>query len=357
MAYRRMLYRLLRVAERANDLRVFPMSGRVVGVRGGRCFVGDQPRAVAEASPIELDADATTHLYVDDSGTVVTSTTGLPADRSTFIPLAEAVTNSDTITQLTDLRGESLLQAQSAALAGITATADEINTALDGAAATVTATNLSTLTTSPLTNADNLHRHLSTSQDVDGPATVTFANFSSDASATTQLSFSMPVAMPAATLLMLDRTTGYLQQSYQDQAYHLVGMTSLQWSHSGALSASATAQLAGTVALNGEVVAVVLSTGLNTQSSDTSDGLSLDVLVNGSALTTAPAVLTSAAGIGFQSTAQAAGTSPTLATTGAQHVNRGDLVTLDLTYTANGTVTQQPAHVGVLVVIKAKRPI
>ena len=79
--------------------------------------------------------------------------------------------------------------------------------------------------------------------------------------------------------------------------------------------------------------------------------------MNGSALTTAPATLTPADGIGFQSTGQGAGSAPTLSTTGAQNVIRGDLVTLDLTYTANGTVTQQPTHVGVLVVIKADRPL
>jgi len=79
MSYRRMLYRLLRAAERANDLRVYAMGGRLVGVRAGRCFVGDLPRDVAEPSPIELAADATTHLYVNQSGVVTTSTTGLPA--------------------------------------------------------------------------------------------------------------------------------------------------------------------------------------------------------------------------------------------------------------------------------------
>lgn len=356
MAYRRMLYRLLRASERANDLRVYAMGGRMVGVRAGRCFVGDQARDVAEAVPIELDADATTHLYIDAAGTVATSTTGLPADRSRFIPLAQVATDSDSITQLTDLRGEALLQAQSAALAGITATNQEINDALDGIGPEVTAVNLTALTSGSFSSADSHHRHVMTSQSVDGPATVTLANFSSDAAATMQLSFSLPSAMPDATTLAVDRMTGYLTQRHLGQAYHLIGATTLGWSHSGALSSDATAQLVGTVPVSGEVVAIVLSCGLNMQSSISADGLTLDVFVNGSALTTSPATLTSADGVGFQSTDQGAGSSPTLATTGAQNVNRGDLITIDLSYTANGTVTQQPTHAGVLVVMKANRP-
>ncbi len=357
MAYRRMLYRLLRATERANDLRVYAMGGRTVGVRGGRCFVGDQPRVVSEPSPIELAADSTTHLYVNTAGTIVTSTTGLPADRATFIPLAQVTTNASSITQLIDLRGEAMLQAQTAALAGITASAQEINDAIDGIGSDVTAANLTLLTDGPLSTADTLHRHLTNTQNVDGPANYTFINDSADAAATVELGFNLPSAMPDATRLGVDRATGFLTQTYLGQTCHLVGVTALNWSHSGAFSSSVTAQLVGTVPVSGEVVAVILSCGLNTQSSDSGDGLTLDVYVNGSLLTTSPATLTSADGIGFQSTDQGAGSEPTLATTGAQNVTRGDLVTLDLAYTANGTVSQQPTHVGVLIVIKAQRPI
>lgn len=356
IAYRRMLYRLLRSAERANDLRVFEMGGRTIGVRAGRCFVGNQPRAIDEAGPIELDASATTHVYVNSSGVVWTSTTGLPADRATFIPLAEVVTDADHVTQLTDLRGEALLQAQTAALAGITATSQEISAALDGVGPGVTAANLTTLTAGWDSTADAAHRHLTQGQDVDAPAVFTFSNLSANAAANVRLDFYLPNAMPDATALAVDRGNGFLQQSYLGKAYHLVGATALNWSHSGALSASATAQLVGAVPIGGEVVAVVLSCGLNTQSSDSGDGLSLDAFVNGSALTTAPATITSADGVGFQSTDQGAGSAPTLATSGAQNVNRGDLITLDLTYTANGTVSQPPTHVGVVVVVKAGRP-
>lgn len=356
-AYRRMLYRLLRATERANDLRVYPMGGRLVGVRAGRCFVGHQPRDVASPSPIELAADVTTHIYVDDAGAIVTSTTGLPADRATFIPLAQAVTDSDSITQLTDLRGEAILQAQTAALAGITATANEINQAIGGIDPSVTAANLSLLTGGALSTADAQHRHLSTGQDVDGPATVAFTNLSTDASATIGIEFAIPLAMPDVTRLQVDRSNGYLTQSHLGDTYHLLGATSLYWTYAGPLNLTQTSQLAGCIPVDGEVVAVILSARLNTQSSDAADGLALDAYVNGNALTATAASLPANAGSGFRSTDRGDGAAATLVTNGAQHVRRGDLITIDLMYTANGTVSQEPTDLGALVVVKASQPI
>lgn len=356
-AYRRMLYRLIRATERANDLRVYPMGGRMVGVRAGRCFVGDQPRDIAAPSPIELAADATTHLYVDSAGTIVTSTTGLPADRATFIPLAQATTDSSSVTQLNDLRGEAVYQAQTAALAGITASADEINQALEGIDPNVTAANLSLLTGGSLSTADSQHRHLSTGTDVDGPATISFSNLSNDAAATIGMEFGLPSVMPDVTRLGVDRANGYLQQTHLGESYHLLGATALQWTHSDTFSSTVTGQLVGSVPVSGEVVALILTTRLNTQSSDTADGLSLNASVNGNALTSAPATLTANAGSGFRSTDQGDGGAATLVTTGAEDVSRGDLITIDLAYTANGTVSQQPTDIGVLVVVKANAPI
>lgn len=356
-AYRRMLYRLLRAAERANDLRVYDSGGLQVGVRGGRCFVGDQPRTIAPSDPISLAADSTTHLYIDIEGTIQTSTTGLPADRATFIPLAEVTTNASAVTQLIDLRGEAMLQAQTAALAGITASADAINQALDGIGAGVTAANLDTLTAGPDSTADAQHRHLSTDQDVDGDALVLFSNLSTDASANIGLALYLPNALPDACRLQIDRSNGYLQQSYLGQANHLVGATALQWTHPGALTASASGQLVGSVPIPGEVVAIILSARLNTQSSDPGDGLSLSAAVNSASLTATPAGLTSADGSGFRCTDQGDGTPAAIVSNGTQAVARGDLITLDLTYTANGTVSQPPTDVAALVVIKAGQPI
>ena len=357
VAYRRMLYRLLRVAERANDLRVYAMGGRMVGARAGRCFVGDQARMLSETGPLELSADSTTHIYVNESGVVATSTSGLPADRATFIPLAEAVTDADSITQLTDLRGEAMLQAQTAALAGISATADEINRALDGIGGNVDATNLTLLTAGNDSTADTLHRHLSCGQDVDGPAAFTLNNLSSDAAANVGLELYLPNVFAGPSRLDIDRNNGFLRQTHLSATYHLVAMSPVQWNHTGAFTTSVTGQLAGSVPVAGEIVAVVLSCRLNTQSSDSADGLSLDAYVNGSALTAGAGSLTSTNGAGFRSTDRGDGSAPTLVTSGVEDVSRGDLITIDLTYTANGTVSQQPTDVGVLVVIKAGRPL
>lgn len=356
MAYRRMLYRLLRASERANDLRVFEVGGRSIGVKAGRCFVGALPRDLAEAGPIELDADATTYVYVDEAGAVTTSTTGLPADRATFIPLAEVFTDADSITGMTDLRGEAILQAQSAALAGITATASEINQALDGIEGDVTAAALSALTGGFDSTVDSLHRHLATTQDIDGTATVKIANASTDASANIGLLLSLPAVMPDSTQLDVDRDNGFFRQSYLGTYYHLVGVTGVQWAHTGTFSSSITGQLAGVVPVAGEVVALILSCRLNTQSSDSADGLSIAGYVNGNALTGAAGSLTSNDGSGFRSTDQGDGTAATIVSSGTEQVGRGDLISFDLTYTANGTVSQQPTDVGVIAVIKAGQP-
>jgi len=357
MAYRQMLYRLLRATERANDLRVYPIGGRMVGVRAGRCFVGDEPRDVAEPSAIELAADATTHLYVNTSGTITTSTSGLPADRSSFIPLAQVLTDADSVTQLTDLRGEAMLQAQTAALAGITASSDEINQALDGIASEVTAAALSALTAGAESNADSLHQHLFTVQDIDGPATVTLANYSSDAAANIGLNLSMPNLLAGDSRLDVDLSNGFIRQTYLGDTYHLLGGSDLQWSHAGAFSSTVTGQLVGGVPISGEIVAVVLSCRLNTQSSDSGDGLALDAYVNGAALTAVSGSLTASDGSGFRSTDQGDGSSASLVTSGVEDVSRGDVITIDLTYVNNGAVSQQPTDVCVMFVIKADRPI
>lgn len=356
LQYRRMLHRLLRASERANDLRVYPAGGRMVGVRGGRCFVGAQPRSVAAVEPIELDADATTHLYIDTAGEVQTSTAGLPADRATFIPLAEATTDADHVTSLTDLRGEAMLQAQTAALAGITASAEEINRALDGAGTTVTAAHLDTLTAGAASTADTLHRHLDTAQTVDGEAAVRLTNLSAHADATVALDFSLPNVLADATHLNVDRATGFLQQRHLGVTRSLVCSSSVQWVLTGTPGLGPTPHLVGAVPIAGTVTDVVLSCGDNTVSTDPADGVSARVLVNGNALTTTNPALTDADGPGFVSTDQGAGTPAVITAGGAQDVARGDLLTVELTTTANGTVTQAPTGLALLVVIRSARP-
>src|SRR5690554_4821562 len=81
LLYRRMLHRLLRATERANDLRVYQSGDLSVGVRAGRCFVADDAVTFAGAEHIALDANGTTWLWLDEQGAVQTSNEGLPSDR------------------------------------------------------------------------------------------------------------------------------------------------------------------------------------------------------------------------------------------------------------------------------------
>ncbi|MEM9019325.1 MAG: hypothetical protein AAGC44_02080 [Planctomycetota bacterium] len=353
LSFRRMLHRLLRVAERGNDLRVYPLGGRLVGVYGGRCFVGDQAREVAPVTSLELTSDATTHLYLDINGDIAASTAGLPADRATFIPLAEVTTDAEAVTQLTDLRGEALLQAQTAALAGITASAESINLALDGAAASVSASNLTALTAGAQSSADSLHRHVNTTQTVAGQATVGFSNLSSDPAAQVALALDLPNLLPDAVRLRIDPTTGTFQQNHQGVTYGLLGVADLGYRHHGDLTASLTDQLIGAVPVAGRVTDIVLSCGLNITSSDPTDGLTATAKVNGNVLTTTASALSSADGVGMVSTAQGDGTPATLKTDTTPDVVRGDVLTLDLDLTTSGTVSQWPRHVAVLVIVRA----
>lgn len=356
LQFRRMLHRLLRASERTNDLRVYPAGGRMIGVRGGRCFVGQQPRVVAPVEPIELGASATTHLYIDDAGTLQTSTVGLPTDRATYIPLAEATTDADTVTQLVDLRGEAILQAQTAALAGITATAEEINRALDGAGSTVTAAHLDSLTAGAQSSAETLHRHLDTVQQVDGEAAVRLTNLSGHADANIALDFSLPGVLADATHLRIDRATGFLEQRHLGVTRSLVGATHVQMLKPGTLKVAVSENFAGLVPATGTVSTAILSCGTNTESSDSTDGVSARVFVNGSRVTTTDPSLTAADGPGFVSTDQGAGTPAVIDSGAVSQVQRGDVLTVEVDYSPAGTVTQKPADVAVLIVIRAERP-
>ncbi|XAL97947.1 hypothetical protein OT109_10080 [Phycisphaeraceae bacterium D3-23] len=356
LEFRRMLHRLLRAGERANDLRVYHAGGRMVGVRGGRCFVGEQARVVAAQEPIELDAMDTTHLFIDAAGTVQVGTAGLPADRATFIPLAVATTDANTVVSLTDLRGEAMLQAQTAALAGISATSEEINRALDGAGSTVTASNLDVLTAGSQSSANAQHRHTDTSQTVDGESAVQITNLSSDPAATVSLDFSLPNLLPDATHLVVDTSSGTLRQRHMNVTRSLVGSATVQHVVDGVLSVGVTTELAGVVPITGTVSSVVLSCRVNTESSVLADGVSARVMVNGSALTTSDPELTSADGAGFASTDQGSGTAGVIDAGGVADVSRGDVVTVQWTYSPTGTITQAPTDVAVLVVIRAALP-
>lgn len=355
LEFRKLVHRLLRAAERANDLRVYQDGDLSVGVRPGRCRIGETSLNHAGATGHAIAADTTTYLWLDDAGSVQ-SGAALPSDRTTFVPLAEVTAGPAAIDAVTDLRGEALLHIASHTTLGLTATPAEINQALDGIGASVTALALTFLCDGPTSSADALHQHTQMADDTAGTARFLLLNDSADAAANIALRLSLPAALPADTDLLVNRANGFLQQAYDGTAYNLVGSVHVQHLHAGTLTASTTGVLLGAVPIGGVVSDVVLSVGGNIVSSDAADGIAAAVYVNGAALLDTPPALTSADGPGFASTAQGDGTPATVKSDTTEQVQRGDTLTVDLTRTANGAITSEASDVAVMVVIRADQP-
>ncbi|MEM6551157.1 MAG: hypothetical protein AAF750_03420 [Planctomycetota bacterium] len=353
--FRRLVHRLGLAAARSNDLRVYEAGPLAVGINAGRCLIADQAYDLAEQPSITLPSNTTTNLYIDTNGALQTTADPFPTDRGTHLRLATVITDEQAITQLQDLRGESLYQTPSATLLGLTATPSEINQALTGINPTVNADFLNILTGGPDQTADNLHQHLATSQTVDGRASITMANFSFDPAASVALQFNLPFLQAGPTFLELAPDHTYLQQTTANASYPLVGSTHLAHTHAGPLNASTTGSLIGPVPIHANVVNVVLSAATNTQSPTTTDGISATVYANGQPLTSTHPSLTAADGSGFRCTDAGDGT-PALINTANAAVNRGDLLTVDLNLTDTGPVTQAPTDLAVLVVMRPTLP-
>lgn len=356
LEFRRLVHRMLRAFERANDLRVYQDGDATFGVRPGICRVNDQAVDFAGVENQAVTLNATTYVWIDDAGAIQTSTTSFPTTATTYLGLAIITADSDAITSVDDRRGEAFLQSPTAATLGLTATADEINQALDGINPTVSALTLNALTAGALVANDPLHTHIQSPQDVAGTASFTFRNDTSDSQGNYAIVFSLPNLTNDDTALELDSTDRWLQQRRGSTTYHLLGAATVQHYIAGNITATLTDQMIGCVPVDGEVTAVVLSIADNIVSSDSSDGISLDIKVNDSSILTTKAQLTANAGSGFRCTDQGDGTSAVITAGGQQDVTRGDILTCDLTYTANGTVTTNPSDVAILVVIRAAKP-
>jgi hypothetical protein len=239
---------------------------------------------------------------------------------------------------------------------GLTVNAGSINQALDGITSSVVAAALNTLTEGRHSDADLYHRHSELEYDQAGEAQLALQNVSTDAQANMKLSFSLPGQVPSASDLLLNPDTGFLRQRHDGATYELVGTVHREYRQAGTLTSSITGGLIGSVPIDGEVVDLVLSAGANIESSDSSDGVSAPVYVNGSLLTTTAPQLTSAAGSGFRCTDRGDGTAAGLKTDGTAQVQRGDVLTVDLTRTVNGSVSQQMRDLVLLVVIQPSKP-
>ncbi len=310
----------------------------------------------AGMSGVAIADNASTHVWLDDAGNIQTGTAGLPADRTTFLPLAEIVTSSSVIQTLTDLRGEAMQATPSLAALNISATANALNQTLDGIDANVTAAALNQLVDGSTSTADSLHRHLSIYQDMAGEAGFRLINDSADASANVALQLSLPQALPADVRLRVNRDNGFIEQCYGATSYNLVGSVHPQYTHGGDLSASRTGELIGAVPVAGIVSDVILSIGSNIDSTDSADGVAAVVKVNNVTLTSTDPAITAADGTGFVSTDQGDGAAAVVKSDGTEQVQRGDILTVDLTRTANGTINAEAHDVVVVVVIRADQP-
>jgi len=356
LAFRRLIQRALLSTQRANDLRVYQEDDLQVGLRSGRCFIGDTALDVAATEGIAMIPNTTTHLWVDAAGSVQTGTAGLPADRATFIPLAQITTGASTITEVSDLRGETFLQAGNPQALGLTATADEINQALNGISANVTAAKLSALTGGSLSIADAHHGHNTFVYDTDATAYFNLINDNTGTNTNIAVRLSLPEHLGFDTALSVNKTNGLLQQTYSSNTFNLVGATHQAFTHEGALTATLTNKLVGVVPIDGTVTDVILCTGTNLQSSTSTDNLSATAKVNSTSLCNTNPSLASVAGAGFRCTDQGDGVTAVVKSDGTQNVSRGDLLTVDITRTAAGTVSIEAADVAVLVVIRVNQP-
>ncbi len=356
LEFRRLVQRVLAVAGRANDLRVYQDGELAVGVRAGRCYVGGGARDYAGVSGLAIAPSATTQVWMDSAGAIQSGTGGFPGDRTVYVPLAEVVADATAITGVDDRRGEAFLQVTDLGMLGISSTAVEIDQVINGVAGTVDSAALNTLTGGPLSTADSEHRHVQVMQGVDGEAYFSLINNDVGASANMGLVLSLPGRLADDTVLIVDPGSGYLTQRFDGAAYHLVGSVHVQVRHEGALTGAVSGRVAGVVAIEGVVSDVILSVGTNIESSTSTDGIDAVVKINGVAVTTTSPGLKSGDGTGFRSTSQGDGVAGIIKTDGTEDVARGDVVTVDLNRSVSGSVTQEASDVVVLVVVRAKRP-
>lgn len=355
LAFRRLVQRTLLAAQRANDLRVYQQGDRTLGVRPGRYTLGTQSLEFAGIENLELPVNSTTWLWIESDAQIHLGSS-LPTTPGQALPLAVAVTGSQAIVSLSDRRGQTFLLRPTLATLGLSSTPETINRLTDGLDATATAESINRITGGPHSDASNDHSHQVQSQSVDGMAYFTFSNDSEEPGSGAALALSLPYLMGDSLILKMDTTHGFLIQSYEGLDYHALGVAHAMLPLAGTIGASITGRLIGAVPASGQVTDIFLSLGTNLQSSQSTDGITATVKVNGTTLTTTSPKLTSAAGAGFRSTARGQGTAGVIKTDGTANVQRGDLLTLDLTRSVSGTISSEAADAVVLVIIRVSAP-
>lgn len=356
LEFRRLVQRLLLAAQRANDLRVYADGDLSIGVRPGRCRIGATAIDFAGDSAIGVTNNAATCVWLDAAGAVQTDTAGWPADPADHLPLAIITADAGQITQIDDRRGSTFLARPSLAAMGVAVTVDQLNQALAGISQNVTAAALEALTAGDSTQADNYHQHQQRSTNEDAVSAFSLVNASPGGAANVALDFYLPARLPHVTRLSPDPATGYLRQGYGDATFSLLGAVDVQYRHAGELTASAAGRLIGIVPVDGAVADIVLSVGRNIESTLSTDAIAATVKVNGQAVTASDPAIDAAAGAGMRSTAQGDGTAAGIVDTGIEQVSKGDVLTVDLSRIAAGSVSVEGADVVVMVIVRAARP-
>lgn len=117
--FRKLLYRLLLAARRANDFRVYDEGGLSVGVKSGRYWTGRTLQTYAGSSGNGLaDNQAAIYVYLNSSGSLVTDEySSWPEVSENHVRLAVVTTSGGEITNIEDARDHHFVSSFAPALA------------------------------------------------------------------------------------------------------------------------------------------------------------------------------------------------------------------------------------------------
>ena len=105
LQFRKLLYRLVLAARRANDLRVYDEGGLDIGVKSGKFWLGTQLVSYDGSSGNTLTDDKDNiYIYLDSAGALVTDEYSSFPDMATtpHVRLAIAATSNGDIDSITD---------------------------------------------------------------------------------------------------------------------------------------------------------------------------------------------------------------------------------------------------------------
>ena len=161
-SFYKMLHRLLNVARRSGDLRVYKDGAMTFGVRAGRFLNSDTPVNFTGATAQALANNAVNYIYLTAAGVLTVNTSSFPTPSATpHLPLATIATGTASAggvsgtyaeVDITDYRGRAIFQPAAGASAAIP---EEITSFF--AATDITGAEAETLSNN--SNADSLHLH------------------------------------------------------------------------------------------------------------------------------------------------------------------------------------------------------